>query len=156
MSTPMSIDGGTSAVAALYEELIAGWNDRDADRFAASFARDGELIGFDGSEETGRAAIAEAMRRIFEDHETASYVSKVRDLRMLGPDVALLRAVVGMVPPDGSDLMPERNAHQTVIAARDGSEWRIVLFQNTPAEFHGRPELVDRLTKELREVARGQ
>jgi len=29
-------------------------------------------------------------------------------------------------------------------------EWRIKLFQNTPAQFHGRPELVEQMTDELR------
>jgi hypothetical protein len=28
-----------------------------------------------------------------------------------------------------------------------------VLFQNTPAQFHGRPELVDAMTRELQAVA---
>jgi len=27
-----------------------------------------------------------------------------------------------------------------------------VLFQNTPAQFHGRPELVQQLTEELRQL----
>jgi hypothetical protein len=30
---------------------------------------------------------------------------------------------------------------------------RIVLFQNTPAQFHGRPELVEEMTRELQAVA---
>jgi uncharacterized protein (TIGR02246 family) len=151
------IDGQAAAraVADLYEELIGGWNGRDAERLAAPFAEDGEVIGFDGSEQAGRAAIARAMRQIFEDHETAAYVSKVRGIRMLGPDVGVLRAVVGMIPPGASDLAPDKHAHQTVVAFKRNGEWRIVLFQNTPAQFHGRPELVDRLTAELREVAQG-
>jgi uncharacterized protein (TIGR02246 family) len=137
-----------------YEQLIAGWNERDADRFAASFADDGTMIGFDGSEVTGRDTIREEIGRIFADHVTAPYVAKVRSVRTLGADVAVLRAVVGMAPGGDSELAPDKNAHQTVVASRDGGEWQIVLFQNTPAQFHGRPELVERLTAELREVAR--
>jgi uncharacterized protein (TIGR02246 family) len=114
------------------------------------------MIGFDGSELAGRAAIREEIRRIFDDHETAAYVAKVRGVRNLGPNVAVLRAVVGMVPPSSSDIASDRNAHHTVVASRDGGDWRIVLFQNTPAQFHGRPELVEELTDELREVARRQ
>jgi uncharacterized protein (TIGR02246 family) len=74
------IDGQTAAraVADLYEELIGGWNGRDAGRLAAPFAEDGEVIGFDGSEQAGQVAIARAMRQIFEDHETGAYVSDVR------------------------------------------------------------------------------
>ncbi|MGZ4033139.1 MAG: SgcJ/EcaC family oxidoreductase, partial [Tumebacillaceae bacterium] len=31
-------------------------------------------------------------------------------------------------------------------------DWQIALFQNTPAQFHGRPELVEQMTAELREL----
>jgi uncharacterized protein (TIGR02246 family) len=141
------------AVRRLYAELIAGWNDRRGDAFAAGFAPDGGVVGFDGSEMQGHDAIAAEMERIFADHETAPYVTKVRSVRLLGPDAAVLRAVVGMIPPGGSDLEPARNAHQTLVAAKQDGEWRIVLFQNTPAQFHGRPDLAERLTQELREVS---
>jgi uncharacterized protein (TIGR02246 family) len=143
-----------AAVERLYEQLIAGWNDRRGDAFAAGFAPDGVIVGFDGSEQRGRDAIAAEMRRIFADHETAPYVTKVKSVRLVGSDAAVLRAVVGMVPPGASDLEPARNAHQTLVAARLDGEWRIVLFQNTPAQFHGRPDLAERLTQELRDAAR--
>jgi uncharacterized protein (TIGR02246 family) len=144
------VDGG-AAVARAYQELIAGWNAQDADRYAAPFADDAVVVGFDGSESAGRDRIRDEMRRIFADHETADYVAKVRSIRTLGPGVALLRAVVGMIPPGGGEVMPDRHAHQTVVAVED----RIVLFQNTPAQYHGRPEVVEALTAELSEVAAG-
>ena len=143
-----------AAVTRLYEELIAGWNDRRSEAFAMGFAPDGGVVGFDGSELEGRDAIAAEIKRIFADHETAPYVAKVRSVRLLSPDVAVLRAVVGMIPPGKSDLEPARNAHQTLVAAKQDGEWRIVLFQNTPAQLHGRPDLVERLTQELRDVAK--
>jgi uncharacterized protein (TIGR02246 family) len=83
---------------------------------------------------------------------TAPYVSKVRSVRLLSPDVAMLRAIVGMVPPGQPDLNPAVNAHQTLVATKRDGQWRIVLFQNTPAQFHGRPELVQQLTEELRQL----
>jgi uncharacterized protein (TIGR02246 family) len=141
------------AVRRLYEELIAGWNERRGEAFAAGFAPDGAVVGFDGSELEGRDAIAAEMERIFADHETAPYVTKVRSIRLLSQEAAVLRAVVGMIPPGQSDLEPARNAHQTLVAAKQDGEWRIVLFQNTPAQFHGRPDLAERLTQELREAA---
>jgi len=140
-----------AAVFRLYEDLIAGWNTRNGQTMAAPFADDAVVIGFDGSEQSGRDAIAAEMERIFADHETAPYVAKVKSLRLLTRDAALLRAVVGMLPRGRSELEPARNAHQTLLAVKQGSDWRIVLFQNTPAQFHGRPDLVERLTQELRE-----
>lgn len=60
-----------------------------------------------------------------------------------------MRAIVGMVP-DG-ELVPALNAHQTLVAVKRDSQWTIELFQNTPAQFHGRPDLVEQMTEELRQ-----
>jgi uncharacterized protein (TIGR02246 family) len=144
-----------AAVTALYEALIAGWNDRNGEAFAAPFAENGTVVGFDGSEQQGRDAIAAETSRIFADHETAPYVAKVKSVLLLSPDVALLRAIVGMIPPGTHDLEPARNAHQTVVATKEDGDWRIVLFQNTPAQLHGRPDLIEAMTQELRDVAAG-
>jgi len=102
----------------------------------------------------GRGEIATTLGQIFADHPTAAYVGKVRAVRFLARDVALLRAVAGMVPRGQSDLDPRVNAVQTLVAARHGGQWRIALFQNTPAAFHGRPHLSEQLTEELRAVLR--
>jgi len=139
-------------VRALYRQMLDGWNKHSADAFAAPFAEDGDAIGFDGSHHIGRAGIASDLQQIFANHPTAVYVWKVRSVRLLSPDVAILRAVAGMVPPGQSDLNPAVNTIQTLVAAKRDGTWRIALFQNTPAQFHGRPELVQLLTEELRQV----
>ena len=147
-----SLPPDESEVRALYREMLDGWNRRSADDFAAAFAEDGYVIGFDGSQMAGQAEIASTLRQIFADHLTAPYVSKVREVRLLSPEVAVLRAVVGMVPPGQADLNPQLNAHQTLVAVKRDGRWRIALFQNTPAQFHGRPELVQQMTEELRQL----
>jgi uncharacterized protein (TIGR02246 family) len=91
---------------------------------------------------------------MFTDHVTAAHVAKVREVRLLAPGVALPRAVVGMVPPGKDDRHPPVDAVQTLIAAQADGRWRIALFQNTPAAFHGRPEFSDVRTEEFREVLR--
>ncbi len=40
----------------------------------------------------------------------------------------------------------------TLVAVKSDGKWRILLFQNTPAQFHGRPELVQQMTEELRRL----
>lgn len=132
---------------ALYDALLDAWNRRNADQFAELFEEDAVIIGFDGSVMNGRDAARDELRRIFAEHPTAHYVAKVREVRTLGGGVSLLRAVAGMIPPGGNDLNPQVNAHQTLVAHE-----KIVLFQNTPAQFHGRPELGEALTNELREM----
>jgi uncharacterized protein (TIGR02246 family) len=139
-------------VAGLYRRLIGAWNSADADVMAASVASDGLVVGFDGSQMFGRDEVATELGRIFADHETATYVTKIRSVKALGPDGALLHAVAGMVPPGGSEVMPDRNSIQTIVARRGGDGWTVALFQTTPAQFHGRPELTEALTAELNEV----
>jgi uncharacterized protein (TIGR02246 family) len=82
-------------------------------------------------------------------------VGKVRSVRALGSQAALLRAVAGIVPAGRSDLEPKLNAVQTLVAERRAGAWCAVLYQNTPAQLHGRPELVAALTEELRGELRG-
>lgn len=139
-------------VRALYRQMLDGWNQRDGDACAAPFAEDSDIVGFDGSQHTGRAGFASDLRRIFADHVTPAYVAKVRSVRMLAPDVAVLNAVVGMVPAGQADINPQLNAVQTIVAARHGGLWRIVHFQTTPAQYHGRPDLAQQLTDELRQL----
>jgi uncharacterized protein (TIGR02246 family) len=140
-------------VRALYDMLITGWNDHDGEATAEPFAEDGVVIGFDGSVSSGRETIAAEMGSIFADHETGRYAVKVQSVRMLGSQTAILRAIAGLVPPGKMAINPETNAQQTVVAEAEQGRWKIVLFQNTPAQFHGRPELVEEMTRELQAVA---
>lgn len=140
-----------AAVRDLYGRLLSGWNARDAGAFAGLFAHDGVMIGFDGSQAAG-PEIRQHLTPIFSDHPTAAYAAKVRAVRPLGPDRMLLLAIVGMIPPGGDELNPEVNALQSLVAEREGEAWRIVLFQNTPAQYHGRPELVADHTAEVEKV----
>lgn len=135
----------------LYTRLIEAWNARDADAFAALFAADGVSIGFDGNEAAG-AEIGGHLRDVFGDHPTAAYIARVRAVRTVGADAVLLRAIVGMVPPGGDAVNPDANALQSLVALRDGEAWRIALFQNTPAQYHGRPEAVEEHTAEIERV----
>jgi uncharacterized protein (TIGR02246 family) len=140
-------------VETLYLTLLGHWNERDAAGMAALCVPHAYMIGFDGSELDGREAIEAELRKIFAHHETPSYVAKVRSVELF-EDVAILRAVVGMIPHGAADLNPELNAIQTFIASREPGRWRVEALQSTPAAFHGRPEARERLTAELREVLR--
>ena len=137
-------------VEALYRNLLTRWNERDAVGYGALFDSYGSVVGFDGSGVESPAAITEHLRSIFSDHQPATYVAKVREVRELGAGVALLRGVAGLVPPGTSDIRPDVNAVQVLVAVHRDGGWRIAHFQNTPAAFHGRPEAAEALTAELR------
>jgi uncharacterized protein (TIGR02246 family) len=138
-------------VRGLYQRIIDAWNRRSARDFAAQFSDDGHIVGFDGSQSDSASEIEAHLAAVFGSHETAAYVAKVRGIQPIADGVALLRAVVGMVPPGGADINPAVNAIQTLVAcSSDGGTWKAVLLQSTPAAFHGRPDLAEALTNELR------
>lgn len=151
-TTQPSPSAAETAIRELYQRLLDQWNGRRAAEFAGLFTADANVIGFDGSAMDGRAAIESHLQEIFANHPTAAYVGKDREVRFLAPDVALLRSVVGMIPPGQADLNPAVNAVQTLVAVRQDGQWRIALYQNTPAAFHGRPDLSQALTEELRQL----
>jgi uncharacterized protein (TIGR02246 family) len=146
------MNSDSKEVQAVYKKLLDAWNERSAEGMAKLFTDDGESIGFDGSQSIGRQEIFSHLQPIFEHHPTARFVSKVKDVRFLGSEIAILRAIAGMVPPKQSDLNPNVNTHHTLVVVKRNGDWRIQLFQNTPAQFHGRPELVEKMTAELREL----
>ncbi|MEA2973066.1 MAG: hypothetical protein QOG82_1524 [Actinomycetota bacterium] len=143
-------------VEALYRALLDAWNERDASAFGGLFTLAGTMVGFDGSPVGSRASIVEHLTGIFADHQPAAYVAKVREVRELVPGAALLRAVVGMVPPGESAIKPDVNAIQSLVAVARPEGWRVAHFQTTPAAFHGRPEAAAALTAELQEVLGSQ
>ncbi|MGG4491887.1 SgcJ/EcaC family oxidoreductase [Metabacillus idriensis] len=133
----------------LYHQLIEAWNSRNAEDMAKLFAEDGEMIGYDGSLASGRSEIYEHLSPIFENHPTAPFIIKVKNVQLLSSETALLRAIAGMIPPGKSELNPDVNTHHTLVAVKRDNKWLIQLFQNTPAKFHGRPELIEQMTNEL-------
>ncbi|QFY10441.1 SgcJ/EcaC family oxidoreductase [Nonomuraea phyllanthi] len=148
-----------AAALELYEDLIGAWNRRDAAGMAALFDPAGAMVGFDGSQVAG-SDVEGHLAPIFADHPTAPYLYKVREVRALAEGVVLLRAIAGMVPPGRTELNPAANAVQSLVAQSGSNQngsgtWRVVLFQNTPAQYHGRPELVEQHTEELSGLLRG-
>ena len=145
----------TEQIIAIYQAWLDAWNARNAAAMAALFAEDGNLIGFDGSQLNGRDELHVTLDNIFKHHQTAAYVAIIREIRLLSPGVAWLKAEVGMVPAGKNDINPALNALQTIIVLKPEDGWRISLFQNTPAALHGQPELLEQMNLELRKVLFG-
>ena len=134
----------------LYARLLETWDKRNARDFALLFTSDGSLVGFDGSQVNGQLEIGAHLTEVFSHHQTPRYVGIVSEVRVLSPDVALLRANAGLIPADKEDIDPGLNAVQSLVAVRKAGTWKIAHFHNTPAAFHQRPELAKQLTEELR------
>ncbi len=120
------------AVRRLYRQLMDGWNRGSGAAFAAAFTEDGDLVAFDGTHFKGRKEIVPFHQQLFEKWlKGTRLVGKVRDVRFLSPDVALMHAVGSTVMRGKSEPSPERDSIQTLVATREGGEWRLAAFQNT-------------------------
>ncbi len=119
-------------VRGLYQELMDGWNEGSGDAFAEVFTEDGDLIAFDGTHFKGRKEIAPFHQELFDKWlKGTRLVGKVKDVRFLSPDVALMHAVGSTVMRGKSEPSPERDSIQTLVATHEGDEWRLAVFQNT-------------------------
>ena len=139
------------AIRSLYQQLMDGWNAASGDAFAAPFEEDGDLVGFDGTHIKGRQEIASFHQHLFDMFLKGSrLVGKVRSVRFLTSNVAVMHAVGGTVMAGESDLERERNSVQTLVAVKRNWKWSLAAFQNTRAIYMGRPEESQKLTEELR------
>lgn len=139
-------------VEELYANLMETWNKRDAKAFEDLFILDGDLVGFDGTQMHGQGSIGQHLREIFNDHPTPKYVYRITGVTQISTEVAIVRAIAGMVPPGGSDLDPKLHAIHRMTAVHRGGAYRIALFQTTPAQFHRRPHDLEQMTADLRAV----
>jgi|SRR5215204_6824790 len=140
-----------TAILSLYEQLMDGWNTASGDVFAAPFEDDGDLVGFDGTHIKGRKEIATFHQHLFDMFLKGSrLIGKVKSVRFLTSDFAIMHAVGGTMMAGQTDLEPERNSVQTLVAVKRDTKWHLAAFQNTRATYIGRPEESRKLTEELR------
>jgi uncharacterized protein (TIGR02246 family) len=143
-----------TAIRSLYQQLMDGWNKGSSEAFAAPFAEDSDLVGFDGTHLNGRQNIISFHQQLFDNYVKGScLVGKVRNVRFLTHDVAIMHIVGGTIMAGQTDIEPERNSVQTLVATKDSKgKWRLAAFQNTRAQYLGRPEQAEALTEELRRL----
>jgi uncharacterized protein (TIGR02246 family) len=136
---PVSQSSDEAAVRALYEQLMDGWNRGSGAAFAASFAEDGDLIGFDGTHLKGCEEIAAFHQPLFATYlKGTRLVGRVISVRFPSPTVALMHAVGGTVMRGKSAPAPERDSIQTLVATKRGDAWYLAAFQNTRLRPIGR------------------
>ena len=131
-SAMSDVNAGEAGVRAQYQRLMDGWNAGDAEAFAAAFAADGDLVGFDGTHLQGRREIAEFHQPLFDQLlKGTRLVGEVTGVKFLASDLALLHAVGGTIMRGKQRPAPERDSMQTLVLERRAEGWRIAAFQNT-------------------------
>ena len=154
MTEPTSTAADEAAICALYQQAMDGWNRGSGEAFAAPFAEDSDLVGFDGTHLKGRQEITSFHQQLFDTYVKGTrLVGKISSVRFLTSDVALMHVIGGTIMAGQTDIEPERNSVQTLVATKDNKgEWRLAAFQNTRAQYLGRPEQAQALTAELRRL----
>jgi uncharacterized protein (TIGR02246 family) len=144
--------GDEAAIRALYQQMIDGWNAGNGDDFAAPYTDDSDFIGFDGTYMKGRQEIASFHQMLFDKFLRGSrLIGKIRSMRFVTVDIAIMIAVGGTVMAGQSDIEPERNSIHTIVAVKYDNHWYFTAFQNSRVQYIGRPEESQALTEELRQ-----
>ena len=139
-----------TAICALYRQMMEGWNAASGYAFACPFEENSDLVGFDGTYIKGRQEIAFFHQHLFDMFLKGSrLVGKARSVRFLTSDIAVMHAIGGTVMAGQTDLDPERNSVQTLVAVKRNGKWSLAAFQNTRATYIGRPDESQKLTEEL-------
>jgi len=142
-----------AAIRAIYQQKIDGWNSGNGKAFAAPYTEDSDYIGFDGTYLKGREEIASLHQMLFDKFVKGSrLVGKIRRIRFLTSNIAIVVAVGGTVMAGQSDIDPERNSIHMLVAIKQNGKWHFTAFQNSRAQFIGRPEESQVLTDELRQL----
>jgi uncharacterized protein (TIGR02246 family) len=141
-----------AAIRTLYQQMIDGWNKGSGQAFAAPYTDNSDFIGFDGTYMKGRQQIASFHQMLFDKFLRGSrLIGKIRSVRFIAENVAIMIAVGGTVMAGQSDIEPERNSIHTIVAIKRDSNWHFTAFQNSRAQYIGRPEEFQALTEELRQ-----
>lgn len=121
-----------ASVRELYRALLDAWGEGDGEAYGALFTEDAEYVSFDGTRTRGREEIAASHQRLFDTWlKGTRLVGRVEGVRFVVPVVALAHAVGGTVTRNQTEPSPERRSIQTLVAVREGDEWRFGSFHNT-------------------------
>ena len=134
-----------TAIQELYQQKINGWNSGNGDKFAEPYTDDSDYIGFDGTHLKGRSEIGLFHQML----KGTRLLGKIKSIRFLTSGVAVIVAVGGTIEAGQTSINPDRNSIHTIVAIKQDSKWHFSAFQNTRAQYVGRPEMSEALTREL-------
>ncbi|MDH6130143.1 SgcJ/EcaC family oxidoreductase [Kitasatospora sp. GP82] len=132
-ATPSSITGDAAALRAVPELIVAAWAEHDADGFAEIFTEDATLILPGDVYLTSREEIRSFMTKAFAGPFKGTRVTgEPLSVRPLAEGVAVLVTRGGVLAPGDTEVTAERAIRATWVLARQGADWRIASYQNTP------------------------
>jgi uncharacterized protein (TIGR02246 family) len=124
--------GDETLIRAIPQKISSGWSRGDGSAVAAVYADAGTLVAGDGTVTRGRAQIASYHDRLFATSLKDTHLTiEIKEVRFLGPDIAVMRTEGGILWPGQSVLAPGNRGIQSFVAVRSDGTWRLQLFQNT-------------------------
>ena len=122
-----------SAIRSIPQRMADGWNDGNAEAFAAPFADDADFVAFEGTHLVGREAIVAFHQQIFETIVKGSRLEgvEVKFIRALGPTQAVVHARVRVTLPEQTTPLRSRDSMQLLVLGKHDAEWRIEALQNS-------------------------
>jgi uncharacterized protein (TIGR02246 family) len=120
------------AIRELFGLLLDDWGRGDGEAYGSRFTEDAEYVAFDGTRTRGRQEIAASHQQLFDKFLKGTRLTgRVLSMKFVRPDVALIHATGGTVMRDKTKPSPERDSIQTLVAVREGTEWRFAAFHNS-------------------------
>src|SRR5215218_9798087 len=119
-------------ILTLFEDLLGDWGRGDGEAYGSRFTEDADYVAFDGTHTRGRQEIAASHQQLFDRFLKGTRLTgRVLSIKFPGPDVALVHATGGTVMRGKTKPSPERASIQTLVAVREGAEWRFAAFHNS-------------------------
>lgn len=132
-ATPQLDTGDTDALRAIPQHIVEAWADHDADRFAEVFTENATLILPGDVFLTSREEIRTFMRNAFSGPFKGTRVTGApRSVRPLAGSVAVLVTQGGVLAPGDTEPTAARAIRATWVLVKEGADWRIASYQNTP------------------------
>jgi uncharacterized protein (TIGR02246 family) len=122
-----------SAVLAAIGGQYAAWAANDVDAFAAFYAQDATVVQ-PGVYKKDREEIRRTMAAAFAGPLKGSRVlGEIQGVRFLGPDVAVVISLEGILLAGETDLAADRQVRATWLLARQDGTWLIAALQTCAA-----------------------
>lgn len=120
-----------AGIHTLFDDLLGDWGRGDGEAYGSRFTEDADYVAFDGTHTRGRREIANSHQQLFDKYlQGTRLTGRILRIKSLGPDVALVHATGGTIMRGRSRPSPERASIQTLVAVREGDEWRFAAFHN--------------------------
>ena len=119
-------------IRAIFEDLLGDWGRGDGEAYGSRFTEDADYVAFDGTHTRGRREIAASHQHLFDRFLKGTRLTgRVLSIKFPSPEVAIVHATGGTVMRGKTKPSPERDSIQTLVAVREGADWRFAAFHNS-------------------------